>query len=125
MGEGLDLSGRHRNGSEFAVEVSLTPVEVRGIPFAAAFARDGRERRREAHRASGVNDNPQRILAGDDPTEILPLVARHARQLSRAQAVWVVTPSTEGGLTISSVDGPGTEVLRGVALSGETSRVAE
>jgi signal transduction histidine kinase len=36
-----------------------------------------------------------------------------------------VTPSTEGELTISSVDGPGTEVLRGVALSAETSRSAE
>jgi two-component system sensor histidine kinase DevS len=125
MGEGLDLAGRHRDGSEFAVEVSLTPVEVRGIRFAAAFVRDGRERRRELDRASVVNDITQRILAGEDPTEILPLVAGHARQLSRAQAVWVVTPSTGGELTISSVDGPGTEVLRGVALSGETSRSAE
>lgn len=28
MSEDRDLAGRHRDGSEFAVEVSLTPVEV-------------------------------------------------------------------------------------------------
>jgi two-component system, NarL family, sensor histidine kinase DevS len=125
MGEGLDLAGRHRDGSEFAVEVSLTPVEVRGVPFAAAFVRDGSERRREIDRARVVTEITQRILAGDDPSEILPLVARHARQLSRAQAVWIVTPSAAGDLTISSVDGPGTKILLGIALSAETSRSAE
>lgn len=29
MGAGLELAGRHRDGTEFAVDVSLAPVEVR------------------------------------------------------------------------------------------------
>jgi PAS domain S-box-containing protein len=126
MGDGLDLAGRHRDdGGEFAVEVSLAPVEVRGARYAAAFVRDGRERRRAIDRVNTVNEITQRILTGDDAREILPLVAKHARRLSRAQAVWIVAPSTSGKLAITSVDGAGTEELLGVELSGETSRSAE
>ncbi len=125
MGVGLDLVGQHRDGSEFAVEISLAPVDVDGVALAAAFVRDGRQRRSEIERATVVTEITQRILAGEDPTEILPLVARHARHLSRAQAVWIVTPSAAGELTISSVDGPGTEVLLGVQLSATNSRSAE
>ena len=125
MGDGLELSGRHRDGQEFAVEVSLAPVEVRGLRFAAAFVRDGRERRRAIDRVNAVNEVTQRILAGDDLSEILPLVANRARRLSNSRAVWVVTPDGNGALTISSADGPGTEVLLGTTLSAETSRSAQ
>jgi PAS domain S-box-containing protein len=125
MGDGLDLAGRHRDGSEFAVEVSLAPVEVRGAKYAAAFVRDGRERRRAIDRVNTVNEITQRILTGDDASEILPLVAKHTRRLSRSQAVWIVTPAAPGKLAITSVDGAGTEALLGVELSGETSRSAE
>src|ERR1019366_2077231 len=37
MGAGLELAGRHRDGAEFPVDVSLAPVELRGSRFAAAF----------------------------------------------------------------------------------------
>jgi PAS domain S-box-containing protein len=124
MGEGLDLAGRHRDGTEFPVEVSLAPVEIRGGRHAAAFIRDGRERRRAIDRVNAVNEITQRILAGSPVSEILPLVAQRARRLSRSQAVWIVIPHDSGELIITSVDGPGSEVLLGVRLSAETSRSA-
>lgn len=46
MGIGLELTGLHRDGKTFAVDVSLTPVEVRGTQYVAAFVRDARERQR-------------------------------------------------------------------------------
>ena len=124
MGDGLDLAGRHRDGTEFAVEVSLAPVNVGGAKYAAAFVRDGRERRRAIDRVNAVNEISQRLLAGDDPGRILPLVAQSARRLTQSEAVWIVTADPDN-LVISSVDGPGTEILLGVNLSAETSRSAE
>lgn len=125
MGDGLDLAGRHRDGTDFAVEVSFAPVEVRGGRYAAAFVRDGRERRRVIDRANTVSEITQRILAGSAASEIMPLVTARARRLSRSEAAWVVTPDPSGKLVITSVDGPGSEVLLGVTLSAETSRSSE
>ena len=125
MGARPELAGRHRNAAEFAVEVSLVPVEVGGTRYAAAFVRDGRERQRSLDRLRAVNEVTQRLLAGAEPGEVLYLVARRARRLSESDACWVVTPAGPGELIVSAVDGPGTELLLGTALSGETSRSAE
>lgn len=57
--------------------------------------------------------------------EVLPLVARRARLLTHSDASWIVSPVTDGDLVVSAVDGPGTEVLLGTALSAGTSRSAE
>jgi PAS domain S-box-containing protein len=124
MGDGLELAGRHHDGTQFAVEVSLAPVRVHDVNYAAAFIRDGRERRRAIDRANAVNEITQRILGGSGAEEILPLVAQRARRLSGSQAVWVVTPNSSGELEITSVDGPGTQRLLGVKLSQDTSRSA-
>ena len=45
MGIGLDLSARRRDGSEFAVEISLSPIESEGQLLVAAAIRDVTERR--------------------------------------------------------------------------------
>ena len=74
MGDGLDLAVAIVTGTDFAVEVSLAPVEVRGARYAAAFVRDGRERRRVIDRVNTVNEITQRILTGDDASDILPRV---------------------------------------------------
>lgn len=124
MGAGLQLAGRHRDGEEFAVDVSLTPVEVRGRHYAAAFVRDARGRQQEIDRLHTVNEITQRLLGGADLQSILPFIAQQARVLSRSDASWIVTPIS-GQLQVTSVDGPGTEILLGVTLSAEASRSAQ
>ena len=125
MGAGLQLAGRRRDGTTFAVDVSLTPVQVRGARYAAAFVRDARERQRDLDRLHAVNEITQRLLGGANASEVLSLVAERARHLSPADAVWIVTPASEGDLAIAAAAGPGTEGLLGAVLSGETSRSAE
>ena len=125
MGVGLELAGRHRDATEFVAEVSLTPIEVQGAQYAAAFVRDGRERQSSIDRLHAVNEVTQSLLVGTKSGEVLPLVARRARLLTHSDASWIVTPDGTGSLAVSAVDGPGTEVLLGTALSADTSRSAD
>ena len=124
MGVGLELAGQHRDGKSFAVDVSLTPVEVRGNHYVAAFVRDARERQRGIDRLRAVNEITQRLLSGSPVEEVLPFVAERARTLAGARASWVVTPTESGQLVIIAASGRGTESLIGIELSGQTSRSA-
>jgi PAS domain S-box-containing protein len=125
MGVGLELSGRRRDGSEIPIDVSLTPVKIEGSNLVAAYVRDAREQRRSIDRLHAVNEITRHLLTGSQMEDILPLVTKNARLLSYSEAAWIVTPQSGTHFEIVAVDGPGTEILLGEALSAETSRSAE
>ena len=63
MGANLDLSGRRRNGSEFPVEISLSPVPTEDGMFVLSAIRDISDRKRIAEELRRANEELHRRTA--------------------------------------------------------------
>lgn len=125
MGIGLDLRGRHRDGSVFPVDVSLVPTGSGPNLRVGAFVRDATERRRGEDLLRFVNEISRGVISGDAVPDLLHLTAERARVLVGAAAAWISVESVRRDeIIVAAADGVGAESLRGASVPAVKSLAA-
>src|SRR5262249_42961962 len=81
MGEGLELYGRRRDGTEFPVEISLSPLETEGGTLVSAAVRNITERKQAEQKFRGLLESASDAMSVFNGIGIIVLVNAQVEKL--------------------------------------------